>query len=123
MRETDRREFLKQSGAGIAVSAVSVTQAATIQGANQRIVIGVIGCSGRGVELGSIFNGQSDATVAYVCDPDRTRAERAKEATGAGQAVSDMRVILAGEATRCEDNGKVKVMKNTPLTAGEKRRE
>ncbi|MHC4404307.1 MAG: Gfo/Idh/MocA family protein, partial [Planctomycetota bacterium] len=98
MRETNRRKFLKQTGAGIAVSVASVTQAATAQGANQRIVVGVVGCGGRGVGLGRTFNGQSDAAVAYVCDPDRTRAERAKEATGAHQAVADMRVILDDKA-------------------------
>jgi predicted dehydrogenase len=41
---------------------------------------------------------QPDARVAYVCDPDQTRAERAKEATGADRAVADMRAILDDRA-------------------------
>ena len=98
MRQTNRRKFFRQTGVGIAVSVASLTQTATVQGANERIVVGVIGCGGRGVGLGRIFNGQPGATVAYVCDPDRTRAERAKQATGADQAVSDMRRILDDKA-------------------------
>jgi len=98
MRETNRRKFLKQAGVGIAVSAASVSQAAMARGANERIVVGVIGCGGRGTRLGKTFDAQPDARVAYVCDPDRTRAERAKEATGADQAATDMRVILENKA-------------------------
>lgn len=62
--------------------------------ANQRIVLGVIGCGGRGVQLGKACGGQPDATVAYVCDPDGNRAGRAKQATGADHAVADMRRIF-----------------------------
>ena len=98
MRDTNRRKFLKQAGFGIAVSVASAPRSVTARGANERIVVGVIGCGGRGTGLGKTFNTQPDARTAYVCDPDRTRAERAKEAAGAGQAVADMRVILDDKA-------------------------
>jgi len=68
--------------------------ATTASGAGGRIVVGVIGCGGRGTKLGRIFDSQEDATVAYVCDPDRNRAERAKAATHAEHAGTDMRRIL-----------------------------
>jgi predicted dehydrogenase len=98
MRDASRRKFLKQAGVGIAVSAASVPRAVTARGANERIVVGVIGCGGRGTGLGKTFHTQPDARTAYVCDPDRTRAERAREAAGADQAVADMRVILDDKA-------------------------
>jgi predicted dehydrogenase len=84
-------------GASAAVAGASVwlpSPASTASGAGNRIVVGVIGCGGRGTTLGRIFDSQEDATVAYVCDPDRNRAERAKAATHAEHAVTDMRRIL-----------------------------
>jgi predicted dehydrogenase len=98
MRNTDRRKFLKQTGAGIAASVASVPRAATARDANDRLVVGVIGCGGRGTSLGRTFSAQPDARVAHVCDPDRTRAARAKDAAGADQAAADMRVILDDKA-------------------------
>jgi predicted dehydrogenase len=98
MPETSRRTFLKQTGIGIAVSAASVGRAVKAQGANERIAVGVIGCGGRGTQLGKTFHAEPDAQVAYVCDPDRTRAERAKEAIGADRAVADMRAVLDDKA-------------------------
>jgi predicted dehydrogenase len=98
MQETSRRKFLKCTGLGVAASAASARRAASAGAANERIVVGVIGCGGRGTLLGKIFNGQPDSRVAYACDPDRSRAERAKAATGADRAVTDMRAILDDKA-------------------------
>jgi len=46
------------------------------------------------VGLGGICDGQDDSTVAYVCDPDKNRAEHAKKRTNADHAVADMRKIF-----------------------------
>ncbi len=91
----NRRRFLQR--AGVAVAAASVTassRTSAADNANDRIVVGVIGCGGRGTQLGKIIGGQPDATVAYVCDPDSKRAGRAKAAIGADHAVADMRRIF-----------------------------
>ena len=93
MRDQTRRTFLKKSAATIAGAAALTTPERAL-GSNERLVVGVIGCGGRGIGLGKTFQGQKDATVAYVCDPDRERARRAKKATGAEHAVSDLRRIL-----------------------------
>ncbi len=100
MDRSDRRSFLKHAGAAAATTSVlsSGRTSAAARDANQRIVVGVIGCGGRGVQLGKICDGQPDATVAYVCDPDRNRAERAKAATKADHAVADMRRIFEDKA-------------------------
>jgi predicted dehydrogenase len=95
MPPSNRRSFLKHAGAvAAAASVASSGKTSTACNANERIVVGLMGCGGRGVQLGTIFAGQPDAAVAYVCDPDRNRAGRAKEATGADDAVADMRRIL-----------------------------
>jgi len=95
MAKSSRRSFLKRAGAAAAAaSIVSSPKTATGRNANERIVVGVIGCGGRGIQLGRICGGQPDATVAYVCDPDRNRARRAKAATKADHAVADMRRIF-----------------------------
>ena len=95
MAKSNRRSFLKRAGAAAAaVSIASSPKTATARNANERIVVGVIGCGGRGIHLGKICGGQPDATVAYVCDPDRNRAARAKAATKADHAVADMRRIF-----------------------------
>ena len=95
MQKSTRRAFLKHAGAVATVASVaSSSKTSTAGDANERVVVGVIGCGGRGVQLGKIFDDQPDATVAYVCDPDRDRAGRAKAATNADHAVADMRRIF-----------------------------
>ena len=93
MREQTRRHFLKGSAATVAGAAV-LASFPRARGANEPLVLAVIGCGGRGVTLGKTFQAQEDVTVTHVCDPDRQRVERAKEATGADHAVADLRRIL-----------------------------
>jgi predicted dehydrogenase len=93
MRIETRRRFLRGSAATVAGVAALATSR-RILGANERLVAGVIGCGGRGVGLGKVFQRQEGVTVAYVCDPDRRRVEGAKAATEADRAVTDLRRIL-----------------------------
>ena len=95
MAKSSRRSFLKHAGAAAAAASIASSgKTSTAYNANERIVVGVIGCGGRGIRLGRVCGGQPDATVAYVCDPDRNRAGRAKAATNADHAVADMRRIF-----------------------------
>jgi predicted dehydrogenase len=95
MSEPTRRGFLKRAGLAVAAgSAGFIPSGALARSANERIIVGVIGCGGRGVLLGKTFDRQPDARVAYVGDPDSKRAASAKQATGADHAVADMRRIL-----------------------------
>jgi predicted dehydrogenase len=95
MPQSSRRRFLQHVGLAVGVASSEFAgRSSTAQDANERIVIGVIGCGGRGVLLGKVFNSQPDARVAYACDPDGDRAASAKSATGADRAVADMRRIL-----------------------------
>lgn len=105
----DRRMFLDKTakGAAATVAATSLAtaftspaavQAAAIQGANNRIVVGVMGL-GRGRALAVGFARQPNVEVKYVCDTDASRTESCVkllegEGKQAPQPVADFRKIL-----------------------------
>ena len=89
-----RRSFLRKTGAAAATTTLIAPQPSSARGANERVNLAVIGCGGRGVQLGRLCNQHPHGQVTYVCDPDLQRAERAKASLQAGHAVSDLRRIL-----------------------------
>jgi len=91
LSQSTRRTFLKVS-AGISASTLTARQYARAWEANRRLVIGIIGCGGRGGGLAQAFAEISD--IAYVCDPDRSRCERLQGAVKAKKAVTDPRQVL-----------------------------
>jgi len=96
MSVTSRREFLVQAGVA------SVALGAAPQ-ANDRITVGVIGCGGMGTSHAKTLAARKDVSIAYVCDPDSTRAAAAAKAvealTGkAPAAVPDLRKVLDDKA-------------------------
>jgi predicted dehydrogenase len=98
MPQQSRRSFLKTSGLGVTAAVVG---AATSRagGANERIVLGMIGPGGMGTNHLRLLVNRKDVEIAYVCDPDQNRAGSARDlvqkSTGrAPQAVGDLRRIL-----------------------------
>jgi predicted dehydrogenase len=100
MSQVHRRRFLDTSAkgalAGLAFNSFASTGRA--QGANSRIVVGVMGLS-RGRALAVGFSKQPNVEVKYVCDTDSTRSESAVKlvegtAKKAPQAITDFRRIL-----------------------------
>jgi predicted dehydrogenase len=95
----ERRQFLKNAAAvagGIGAAAVLPR---SVLGANERVVLGVMGVRGRGRGLASGFAALPTARVKYVCDVDsRVLAGAARAVEGrqqsAPQLVSDFRRIL-----------------------------
>ena len=97
MPNLNRRQFLKQSMG--AATALTVLSGPRILGANERIVVGVMGTGGRGTFLLGKFAARQDVTIAYVCDPDSRRSKAAaglvEKAQGrAPKAVQDFRRVL-----------------------------
>jgi predicted dehydrogenase len=90
-----RRRFLKTTTLGLAGSAVALGRA---HGANERMIVALVGCGGMGNNHLRTLLTQKDVEVAYVCDPDRNRlaaAAKVVQANGrAPQAVSDMRRVF-----------------------------
>ncbi len=96
----DRRQFIEQTSVAGAAAGIALTAAATraADSANEKIVVGVMGCS-RGRSLAVSFAKRPNVEVKYVCDVDITRAGScAKLVGGAGvktpEAIADFRDIL-----------------------------
>jgi predicted dehydrogenase len=82
-----------------AATALTVLDSRILWGANERIIIGVMGTGGRGTWLSEKFAARPDVAIAYVCDPDRRRFERACEVVDKAQGrapkgVQDFRRVL-----------------------------
>jgi predicted dehydrogenase len=95
MSQQTRRGFLRKTTCGSAALALGAFAVPAVQarGANERMVVGMIGSSNRGIDVGKAMK-QNGARIAYVCDPDRNRMENAKKALGADNGVADLRRIL-----------------------------
>jgi predicted dehydrogenase len=98
MKTPERREFLKTAAVG-ALGMTLASRTARAAGANERLVVGVIGPGGMGSGHLNQLRSRQDAEVAYVCDVDQNRlasaAKAVETATGkAPSAVTDLRRVL-----------------------------
>ena len=97
MKTVDRRKFM-QGSLGSAASLAAVSRS-PIRGANDRVVIGIMGLGGRGTSLAAHFAGRTDVEIAYLADVNTRRFGRAREAVEEAQEtrpklVQDFRRIL-----------------------------
>jgi len=93
---TSRRLFLERASLGaLAVSGIAAN-AASGAGPNDKIVVGLVGCGGRGAHDAGLFQKTPNVEVAYVCDVDDARRGSVAKSLGVDskRAVSDMRRIL-----------------------------
>jgi predicted dehydrogenase len=93
---TDRREFLQASAAGVAAAAALSSASSQAASANDKLVVGLIGCGNRGIHDAGLFKSMPNVELAYVCDVDESRRGNAVTKLGveSRRAVSDMRKIL-----------------------------
>src|SRR5882757_1562853 len=94
---SNRRDFLKHASAGIAAAAaIQAAPTYAAKGANDQIVVGLIGCGNRGTHDAETFSKTPNVKVAYVCDVDEARRGKAAEKLGvdSSRIVADMRKIL-----------------------------
>lgn len=94
--QPNRREFLELTSASLlAASAISTTQAAP-KSANDKLVVGLIGCGGRGSRVAGLFQKSPNVELAYVSDVDDSRRAAAAKGFGvaSNKAVADLRRIL-----------------------------
>jgi len=89
MGKSTRRAFLKTTSVGAA--ALSWSGGINVLGANEKVVVGLIGCGGRGPGVAREMGG-----AAFVCDPDTDRLASAakKFNVDSSNAVTDMRRIF-----------------------------
>src|SRR5437899_4342926 len=93
----NRRQFVKQSVSTAA--ALTVLHGARAFGANERIVVGVMGTGGRGTALVEKFAARQDVAIAWLCDPDSRRTGSARQLVEktqgrAPKCVQDFRQML-----------------------------
>lgn len=69
-----RRTFIKSASAASGAAAL-----ASAASPNEKIVIGALGCGGRGRQHAKLLAQRNDVEVVFVCDPDRLRAEQAAQ--------------------------------------------
>jgi len=95
----NRRDFMQQTGVGLAgAAAVSWAASSRAAAANERLRVGLIGCGGRGRYDAAVFASRKDVEIAYIADPHKHRlAEAAKEFRTA-IATDDFRRILDDKA-------------------------
>jgi len=70
MKPINRRQFLGRSTRTAAALGAASTFSINALGANEKIVVGVMGIRGRGNQLAQWFAARDDVDVAYVADPD-----------------------------------------------------
>ena len=96
-----RRDFLKQTSvitAGLATLG-SPARVRAAKGPNEKVLVAVIGCNGRGMAHIAGYLAQPNAEIAYVCDVDSRALARGIAAVGKKQqrkpqGVKDFRRIL-----------------------------
>jgi len=104
-KKINRRSFLdrsKNAGIGLVggLTLLSDARSARATPANDKIVLGLIGCGGRGGDLARGFAKRDDCTIAMVADVDDQRMQEKATAIGSRQggnnptAVGDFRKIL-----------------------------
>ena len=96
-----RRDFLKQTSAiGAGLATLGTTAAFGAVGSpNNKLVIGIMGCNGRGMAHIGEFLAVPNVEIAYVCDVDSRAVEKgvaavAKKQSRKPQGVKDFRRML-----------------------------
>ncbi len=99
---TTRREFLRHGAAATAIGGWTLLPRVTSVAetpANERVVLAIVGCGGRGSALAGGFLERGDCRIAYVCDPFLPRAEALAKTVAQAQGtapkiVDDLRKTL-----------------------------
>jgi predicted dehydrogenase len=94
--DASRREFLVASAGIAAAATLQGSPAKAAGGANEKIVVGLIGCGGRGGGVAGNFKTMPNVELAYVCDVDDNRRNSAARSLGveSSRALADMRRLL-----------------------------
>jgi predicted dehydrogenase len=150
MNTITRREFVNRSAKGAATLAagaglLTATVRAQVQGANEKVILGLIGAGGRGSALAGGLAQLPNVEFKYVCDANRERgaglmADLAKKQARPPRRVVDLREVLDDKEVNgvvvatpehwhalatvwaCQAGKDVYVEKNTSLTLWEGRK-
>ena len=89
----DRRDFLRDTGLGMAglAASASLAQAAA---ADQPMRVALVGCGGRGLSLARIFHGRDDVQLACLADCNRDRLAAAARQFPDAKTANGFREVL-----------------------------
>ncbi|MEO2009577.1 MAG: Gfo/Idh/MocA family oxidoreductase, partial [Pirellulaceae bacterium] len=93
----NRRQFLQDTTAGLATTAAFTCSSPAIGAtANEEVVVGLIGCGGRGSYLGGVFSNVKNVRIAWVSDADKSRLKSMEKGFNGRipRAARDIREIL-----------------------------
>src|SRR5437879_6295456 len=98
---TTRRDFLKQTSfltAGLVAAAAS-SSARAAQSPNEKVVVAIIGCNGRGMDHIAGYLSLPNAEIGYICDVDKRAVEKGvaaveKKQSRKPEGVIDLRRVL-----------------------------
>ena len=96
MSQPNRRMFVSSTVAGTAAATAASLASRTVYAAPSKVVLGLIGCGGRGTYLAQTFLANPGVEIACVCDPDRDRLAAGVKLVGGSvpTAVTDLRRLL-----------------------------
>jgi predicted dehydrogenase len=92
MEQGTRREFFQRAGTAAGITAVSLSPH-KVMGANDKIVLGLVGAGGRGSSLIQIMAQEKGVEVKYVCEVDETRGYGAMKNLEKIQGYAPKRVV------------------------------
>ena len=95
--DINRRDFLKRATGtvGAVATGYGLSRSTRVLGANDRVVVGVIGTGRMGMDNLEDFAKQPEVDIAAVCDVYQPNLDQALKATnGAAKAYKDFREIL-----------------------------
>ena len=90
--ETQLQRGARATAAAAALGSVAAP-AVQARGANDRMVMGLAGCGIRGPQVAEALR-TAGVQIAYACDPDRNRAEKARTGWKQIRLPADLRKIL-----------------------------
>jgi predicted dehydrogenase len=98
--EVTRRSFLQTAAAATVGLGVTGAPALQAQGANDKIVLAVMGLNGRGSQLAKVLAGLPGAEIGYLCDVDDKAIAKGLKAVAGRQTTvpktsKDIRKVLA----------------------------
>ena len=94
MTVSTRRRFLAEATSAAAASTLLAGPSLGAAGANEKIVVGLIGHGNQGGNHLKVLQTQPNVEVAYVCDPDAERRQNALKVDPDVKLVDDLRRIL-----------------------------
>jgi predicted dehydrogenase len=95
-KEVVRREFLERVAAGGIAASLTIPAAARGRSVQDKLVVGLIGCGGRGLHDARLFKQVPNVEIAYVCDVDSQRRQQAARDLQVpdNRSVGDLRHVL-----------------------------